>query len=794
MFRSIKAKIIGLTVIALLSVTSLILLLTWIQKRNIESVMIHELEKQTRSQLAAIAGDVYLMCRAQDESLRLKLSSDMNVIKDLVAKQGGITFSNESLAWTITNQENGEKQDIKVPQMLLGKRPVLPNAKLDIESPLVDEVKALTGSTCTIFQRINEAGDMLRVCTNVETAAGTRAIGTYIPAVTVKDGERIPNPVLKSVLEGKSYVGRAFVVNSWYVTSYDPIFDTNGKVTGMLYAGVRQESVKSLRNGVMGVKVGKSGYVFVVGGKGRDMGKYIISKGGESDGKDIYGATDSSGRQFIKSIIDNGVKLKEGEYYFERYAWKNKDESKARMKIAAIAYYEPWDWVIGASAYEDDFMDSQIVVGKALITMMKFIFFGALILLIVFTLLSIFVSDRIVKPIVSAVSMLRDIAEGEGDLRKRLECRSKDEVADLVKWFNIFMDKLQKMIKDISLNAVSMSEGASGFSHMSKNLSRSAGEINNQITVISSSVGELNTIASTVAATAEQMNASSQTVSSAATELSHNMQTIAAAVEQGQVNLTSVADSSEKMSDRLGTVAENTENARSITQEAVGYSSAAAEKMEDLKSQSAEIGKIIETIENIAGQTKLLALNATIEAARAGEAGKGFAVVASEVKALAQQTNEATVYIRERIGMMQHSTDESVERINGIRTIIEKVDSMVTTIAGNIEQQNSSMQENSQNLGQAAEGIREIARNVTEANSGISDIADNVSGVAQGAADLSDKSSRAAMAAGEISESVNKAGTLTSETNEMSVKMNASASELAEAAAQLKKLVGQFKV
>jgi len=91
------------------------------------------------------------------------------------------------------------------------------------KSSIVDKVKSLVGGTCTIFQRLDEAGSMLRVATNVVKKDGKRAVGTYIPAIN-SDGK--PNPVIKEVLNGRTFRGRAFVVDRWYITAYEPIYDT----------------------------------------------------------------------------------------------------------------------------------------------------------------------------------------------------------------------------------------------------------------------------------------------------------------------------------------------------------------------------------------------------------------------------------------------------------------------------------------------------------------------------------------------------------------------------------------
>lgn len=128
-----------------------------------------------------------------------------------------------------------------------------------------------------------------------------------------------------------------------------------------------------------------------------------------------------------------------------------------------------------------------------------------------------------------------------------------------------------------------------------------------------------------------------------------------------------------------------------------------------------EIGNVIKVISSIAQQTNLLALNATIEAARAGEAGKGFAVVANEVKELAKQTAKATDDITNRINAIQGDSKEAVNAINGISTVIEKLNSISVAIAAAVEEQTATS--------------NEVARVVKESNKGVEDIADVVRAV-----------------------------------------------------------------
>ena len=299
-----------------------------------------------------IAQGIYSMCNAQQEVVQENVNSALNVARDVMAQAGAVSFSQETVTWSAVNQFTKEATEVALPRMLVGETWLGQNADMAVASPVVDKVQALVAGTCTIFQRMNEAGDMLRVSTNVKTLDGARAIGTYIPAVGA-DGA--PNPVLSVVLGGETYRGRAFVVNQWYVTAYEPIRDAAGEVVGVLYVGIPQEQVRSLREAIMATKVGETGYVYVLDSQGH----YVISKDGKRDGELIWEAKASDGTFFIQEIIKLTTGLKAGEIGEYAYFWKNDSDPAPRRKVVRLMYFAPWDWVIGAGSYEEEFYRAQ---------------------------------------------------------------------------------------------------------------------------------------------------------------------------------------------------------------------------------------------------------------------------------------------------------------------------------------------------------------------------------------------------------------------------------------------------
>ncbi len=113
-----------------------------------------------------------------------------------------------------------------------------------------------------------------------------------------------------------------------------------------------------IRQAIMDIKVGKTGYVYVLHGKGEKRGQYVVSQDGARDGDSIWDAKDASGTLFVQEICAKALNLRRGEIAQQIYPWKNEGDAEARTKVAQIMYYEPWDWVIGVGSYEDEFYEA----------------------------------------------------------------------------------------------------------------------------------------------------------------------------------------------------------------------------------------------------------------------------------------------------------------------------------------------------------------------------------------------------------------------------------------------------
>lgn len=331
---------------------AIILALVLVQNAKVVRLASKEAQKLAYADLDHIVEGVYAMCVSQQEVLQQRVDVALKVASDKMDAMGAVTLAAEDkIRWNAINQLTKAPVTANLPKLLVGDVWLGQNTKRDEPSPLVDDVRRVQDVTCTVFQRMNEAGDMLRVCTNVEQLDGTRAIGTFIPAI--EPGGK-PNAVVAAVLRGETYSGKAFVVNKWYITAYKPMRDKGGDIVGMLYVGVPMESATSLRQAIMQTKVGKTGYVYVLD----PQGHYVISQDGKRDGENIWETRDSDGNLFIQDLIARAMAVPEGGIAEIRYPWKNQGDSVARMKTARLKYFAPWDWVIGAGSYDEEFHDA----------------------------------------------------------------------------------------------------------------------------------------------------------------------------------------------------------------------------------------------------------------------------------------------------------------------------------------------------------------------------------------------------------------------------------------------------
>ncbi len=508
-----------------------------------------------------------------------------------------------------------------------------------------------------------------------------------------------------------------------------PIFE-DGKAIGVLIFQMPIDRINDLMKRDAGL--GETGETILIAADGRQRCDSTRDPSNHS----LTEAFRNSSKRIDSDSVEKAILGQSGIQVTENYLGETVLSAYAPVPLLGVS------WAIVTEVTKDDALASIATIAQvnadAQHHMMMISIGVCLVATFVIVFVAWLVARSLVRPIRATVETLHDIAEGEGDLTRRLDENQVGELAELAKNFNRFITRLQDLVGSISGNACTLTQA-------SQALSESAGRL---------SAGAL------------QSKTQSATVSSAAEELSINMQSMAGSTEEMSSGIDHVAKAVSEMKQTIAEIAVNAEQSAEVASQAAGAADISNQKVNDMGNAANEIGMVISVIQDIAEQTNLLALNATIEAARAGDAGKGFAVVATEVKQLAKQTADATDDIRRRIETMQRSTGETVDSITQIGDVIRRVNELSRTIASAVEEQSITTQQIAEHVGTTAELAGTVARGVAESANASREITENISHVDA-----------------VLQETADNAGT-----------SNASGEDLLRLAGEMRTLVDQFKI
>lgn len=675
-----------------------IAILIWRMNLDIRSIVASEFDKIGLRATRQIVDDTLKICRIihktqSEEEQKARASMNMRF-----SQLGAPRLLSQKTKFNVSSQMTPtEFIAIDLPVLAFGSTPIklkksdngtIATAEDTIKN-ILTELKTDTGLEFSILQKIDDAGNMLRIASTISDAE----IGTYIPATGGYDD----GAIVRTLMARKTFTGVSRTGSEVFVVNYEPILDPYGDVIGAFAYGRSQASVLNLMKYFETIRIGATGYVWAIELAGRGESIVRASRDGKRNGFIVEGDTFKERKEMTLEMISSAVGAIDKVSVREYKLGTERDVSDI---ITAYTYFKPWNLVIGASVARSDF---DVGVEKTISTVSRFmvllVSIGVLILF--FAGFGSWITARrganMATDLKLAIDKIKngDIANAKDDLTLLLNPKkwSNSEIFRLADALNSMTENFSSLLAKVKISGENFAQSASKISEGTSNIDAISSERADVLAGVSSTIDSIST--------------SVLLLNMDAREASKNIDASLAVLSDGG-NL-------------LSRLSEN-------TLPLLSAADSVSARLAVIKDKTERIATAVSTINAVGDRTNMLSLNAKIESERATEFG-GFEAVSAEISKLADQTAVSVMDVSKMVADMTDSVESGVGEMNSFSQRMKLNSEMIEKLHFNLSSAENQIAE----LGPKFESLATSIASQEENVSNIGELVESLEAFASGA-------------------------------------------------------------